>query len=154
MGTKEAGGKRQDRGGRHRETHEGMSVEKQREEWKSREEGEDRRETDTKKKIEKRGKSVPLLRTYTGRIIAIMIEGRRGGYNGRDKRRKTRTRQMKVGRQGRGSCKPGDGDMNARGRDSSRERGKQGVRMGNQQEVPGPGQPCLPCFVILGSSHS
>lgn len=67
-----------------------MSMEKQREEQKNRKGAEDRRETDTKKKIEKRGRSAPLPQTYTSRIIAIMTEGRKGGYNGRERRMKSR----------------------------------------------------------------
>lgn len=57
-------------------------MEKQREEQKNRKGGKDRRETDTKKKTEKRGRSAPLPQTYTSKIIAIMTEGRKGGYNG------------------------------------------------------------------------
>lgn len=46
-------------GGTDREMHGEMSMEKQREEQKHRKGAEDRRETDTKKKIEKRGRSDP-----------------------------------------------------------------------------------------------
>lgn len=106
-------------------------MEKQREEQKHRKGAEDRRETDTKKKMEKRGRSAPLPQTYTSRIIAIMTEGKKGG-----------------------PTKPGDGDVKAEMEgDSSRERERQGVGWETSRKHLVLAS-CLPGFVTLWSSKS